>query len=166
MVMIEHTAVISVIVAVSEQLRYVSIDIDAIEVFIVSGNTDLVDPGMTNFDVGGWSSNLVNPDYSLATGPSTELVFYDIGFTADISESFIMDILLWNGLVGDTFLHWSNIAWDGSSWSHLDACSGETCDYPQDYNRASVPEPATMLLLGIGLVGLAGLGRKKFFKKI
>jgi hypothetical protein len=33
------------------------------------------------------------------------------------------------------------------------------------YNLNPVPEPSTMLLLGSGLIRLAGYGRKKFFKK-
>lgn len=62
-----------------------------------------------------------------------------------------------NALIKDVYLAGIGYVWDGCDrQDHEFAVAG--------LSTSPVPEPTTMLLLGAGLIGLAGFGRKKFKK--
>jgi hypothetical protein len=72
--------------------------------------------------------------------------------------------LVANGYPHDVFLIPNGVQLSLEDLSALNSAIQDG-DFNSLPNTTPVPEPATMLLLGSGLIGLAGYGRKKFLKK-
>ena len=132
-----------------------SSDIDMFDIYLSGGSfsaatyplSSISDPELYLFDNSG---NLItfNDDYNgLQSYISGNFVAgnYFLAIAAYYHYPYDNPITSWNGS-------------GGSTGSYDITLTGATAA------SSAVPEPATMLLLGSGLIGLAGLGRKKFIK--
>jgi hypothetical protein len=103
------------------------------------GDFSLMDSPMADFTTGSWSGPIPPPGTKLG-----QINVYEISVSNLLSGSLHFDLY-------DHFLGSNGIQYKFAPFSH-------------DADITTVPEPGTMILLGSGLVGLAGWGRKKFRK--
>ena len=108
-----------------------------------------------SYEPSDWTNNLVNSDDS-------GYILSFAGTTIGIGEklSFMVDAVIFTDALTNSLIWNEGHVW-AQSWSARDTLDGSD----GGSTAAPVPEPATIFLLGIGLIGVAGFGRKKLIKK-
>ena len=106
-------------------------------------------------DNSSWGSSLMNPQTSwgfdnwYGVGYPTEL-YFNATFSSNPDQAFNALFYAYND---NNLVEFSNVSWDGSNWNVSPAQS-----------TPAVPEPASLVMLSSGLMGMGGILRRKLSK--
>ena len=122
--------------------------------------------GPVSFSKGGLNAGLIPGDppskYTLSTGRDghPDGIIWEWRGTGSLVDAFWNSSdSTWNYLFSDSGIN--IIMSSGWSIGFTEGCANDVIDVMQVTNGTPIPEPATMVLLGSGLIGLLGVHRRK-----